>query len=102
MAENIFANLRVYGAGQWKQKSSRKLNDTEKSQIVSAEVTQSDFENGPALSVCFTMVSGGKVYMPTHKDYMKHPVGTKLNVDDLSIVTLGKQGEADITRVNCD
>lgn len=90
---NIFASLRVY-AGKWSVKSRRAFTPEEISAVKSAEVVPSQYGN----SVCFYMMSGGQTFIPLANDSILG-VGDKVDLTKASLLTLEKQGEADILRV---
>ena len=98
--ENIFANLKVYGAGKWKEASVRKFNDVELKGIQSAHVEQKDFADGnSAVSVCFSMVGGSRYYIKLDTERSNVGVGEVIDVSKAEIVTLTKEGEQPIQRV---
>ena len=90
---NIFASLRVY-AGKWSVKSRRAFTPEEISTVMSAEVVPSQFGN----SVCFYMRSGGQTFIPLSTESALG-VGDKVDITKAELLTLEKQGEADILRV---
>lgn len=90
---NIFSNLRVY-AGKWALKASRVFNQEELAGISSARVVASQYGN----SVCFMMVSGGQTYIPLSQDSTLG-VGETVDMSKAELLTLSKEGEADIYRV---
>lgn len=90
---NIFSSLRMY-AGKWNLKSSRAFSPDEIAAVSSAEVVASQYGN----SVCFTMFSGGQTYIPLDQNSSK-AVGDSIDMSTAELLTLGKQGEADIYRV---
>lgn len=90
---NIFSNLRVYG-GKWSVKSTRRLSNEELDMVVKAQVVDSQYGN----SCCFFMKSGTTTYMPMSTD-ASSGVGDFLDLRNLEIVTLEKDGENDILRV---
>lgn len=90
---NIFAGLRTY-AGKWAEKSRRAFSVEEISAVRSAEVVPSQYGN----SVCFFMKSGGQTYIPL-ANTSSVGVGESIDLSKASLVTLGKDGEADIVRV---
>lgn len=90
---NIFSSLRVY-AGKWNLKNSRAFTAEEQGAVRSATVVASQYGN----SVCFMMVSGGQTFIPLSQD--SHlGVGDKVDLSSAKLLTLGKDGEADIYRV---
>ena len=90
---NIFSSLRVY-AGKWNLKSSRAFSPEEVAAVASAVVVASQYGN----SVCFTMVGGGQTFIPLSNSSSK-TVGESIDVASAKLLTLGKDGEADIFRV---
>lgn len=90
---NIFSSLKVY-AGKWSVKSTRKFTSEEISAVTSAEVVPSKYGN----SVLFHMVNGGNVYIPL-SNTSTASVGDEVNLTKATIITLEKQGESDIIKV---
>lgn len=91
----IFDLLRVY-AGKWSVKSSRAFTDEEIKAVEGAVVVASEYGN----SVCFHMVSGGMTFIPLSSASTKG-VGESVDLHNAKLLTLEKQGEADIIRVEC-
>ena len=92
---NIFSALRVY-AGKWQVKNSRSFSADEIAAVESATVVDSQYGQ----SVCFLMVSGGQTYIPLDQNSSK-ATGDTVDLNKASLLTLSKQGEADIYRVSC-
>ena len=92
---NIFSALRVY-AGKWQVKNSRSFSEDEIKAVESATVVDSQYGQ----SVCFLMVGGGQTYIPLDQNSSK-AVGDAVDLSKASLLTLSKQGEADIYRVSC-
>lgn len=92
---NIFSALRVY-AGNWKETALRAFSSDELSAVASATVVDSQYGQ----SVCFVMKSGGKTFIPLDQNSSK-ATGESVDLSKASLVTLSKQGEADIYRVRC-
>ena len=90
---NIFSSLRLY-AGKWALKASRVFNQEELAAIRSARVVSSEYGN----SVCFMMVNGGKTFIPLDQSSTLG-VGETVDLSKAELLTLTKQGEADIYRV---
>jgi hypothetical protein len=90
---NIFNNLKVY-AGKWSLKSSRDFTEEEIKSVSHAEVVPSQYGN----SVCFTMINGGKTFIPLSND-SSLGVGESVDITKAKLLTLGKDGECDINRV---
>lgn len=92
---NIFNSLRVY-AGKWNVSNEAKFSQEEMDSVSKAEVVDSQY----GLSVCFFMKSGGQTYIPLDQNSSKS-VGDTIDLSQASVLTLSKQGEADIYRVKC-
>lgn len=90
---NIFSSLRLY-AGKWAVKASRVFNQEELAGISSARVVASQYGN----SVCFMMVSGGQTFIPLDQSSTLG-VGETVDMSKAELLTLSKEGEADIYRV---
>ena len=90
---NIFSKLQVY-AGKWNLKASRSFNSEEIAAINRAEVVSSQYGN----SVCFFLKEGGQTYIPLSND-SELTVGDTVDLSSASLLTLEKEGEADILRV---
>lgn len=92
---NIFSALKVY-AGKWSEKAVRAFSAEEVAAIKEATVVDSQYGQ----SVCFMMVSGGQTYIPLDQNSSK-ATGEVIDLTKAELVTLGRQGEADIYRVRC-
>jgi len=92
---NIFSALRVY-AGKWQVKDSRSFSADEINAVQSATVVDSQYGQ----SVCFMMKSGGQTYIPLDQNSSK-ATGDTIDLSQAKIITLSKEGEADIYRINC-
>ena len=92
---NIFSALRVY-AGKWQMKETKKFSQEEIDLVDRAEVVDSQYGQ----SVCFFMKAGGMTYIPLDQNSSK-ATGDTVDLSQASLVTLSKQGEADIYRVSC-
>lgn len=90
---NVFSGCKVYGE-KWQIKSSRSFNDEELSMVSKATVVDSQYGK----SACFFMCNGTCMYIPMTND-STNKVGESLDLNACEIVTLGKTGEADITRI---
>lgn len=89
----IFESLRLY-AGKWSVKNSRSFTAEEINAVDHATVVASQYGN----SVCFFMKSGGQTFIPLSNASTKG-VGESVELKDAKLLTLEKQGEADIVRV---
>lgn len=92
---SIFESLRIY-AGKWSVKNTRNFTAEEIGAVDHAEVVASQYGN----SVCFHMKAGGQTFIPLSNNSTKG-VGESVQLADCKVVTLEKQGEADITRIEC-
>ena len=92
---NIFSALRVY-AGKWSESAKRVFSQDEIDAVASATVVDSQYGQ----SVCFMMTSGGQTYIPLDQNSSK-ATGDTVDLSKAELVTLSRQGEADIYRVRC-
>lgn len=90
---SIFESLKLY-AGKWSVKNSRNFSAEEIAAVESAKVVASEYGN----SVCFTMKAGGMTFIPLSNNSTKG-VGESIDLKDAKVITLEKQGEADVTRI---
>ena len=90
---NIFNSLRKY-AGKWSVIASRAFTAEEQSAVISATVVPSQYGN----SVCFMMVGGGQTFIPLSAKSSK-AVGDTIDLSKAILLTLAKEGEEDIYRV---
>ena len=89
----IFDSLRLY-AGNWSVRNSRNFTENEIDAVERATVVASEYGN----SVCFVMKAGGQSYIPLSTNSTKG-VGEAIDLKDCKLLTLSKQGEADIYRI---
>lgn len=90
---NIFSSLRQY-AGKWSLSDSRAFSAEEIAAVASAEVVDSQYGS----SVCFHMNGGGMTFIPLSSNSTLG-VGESVDLSKAKLLTLSKQGEADINRV---
>lgn len=90
---NIFSALRVY-AGKWAVKDERAFTQEEINAVKEAVVVPSTY----GLSVCFFMKNGGQTYIPLSTTSQSGS-GEVIDLTKAKLVTLGKEGESDIYRV---
>lgn len=91
---NIFAGLRVY-AGKWAVKGEpRNFTPEEIAAVREAVVVTSSY----GLSVCFFMKAGGQTYIPLSSTSQRGS-GEVIDLTTAKLVTLCKDGESDIYRV---
>lgn len=91
---NIFAGLQVYG-GSWSVTAERGFSPEEIAAVKKAEVVSSEYGN----SVCFFMVSGGQTYIPL-SNQSSLGVGDTVDLSKAKILTLHRDGNDDITRID--
>lgn len=92
--ENVFSGLNVYGQGSWQVTGTRSFNQGEIAAVKSAVVVSGEYGN----SVCFYMHSGGQTYIPLSVNSTVSP-GDNIDVSKAKLLTLHKEGESDILRV---
>ena len=90
---NIFNSLRKY-ASKWSVIASRAFSAEEQNAVVEATVVESQYGN----SVCFMMVGGGQTFIPLSTNSSK-AVGDTIDLSKAKLLTLAKDGEEDIYRV---
>ena len=89
----IFSSLQLY-AGNWEVKDSRNFTQEEQSQVLRAQVVESSY----GLSACFFMRGGGQSYIPMSSN-SKLGAGDATDMATAKLITLGRQGDNDIIRV---
>lgn len=90
----ILNALRLY-RGKWQVKSVDKFDANDAADVASAKVVPSEFGQ----SVCMTLKSGGTKYIPVSNTSRALANGEEINVADANIVTLGREGDNDIYRM---
>ena len=90
---NIFDKLFVYAA-KWAVKGSRAFEEAEINAVNKAVVVDSTYGK----SVCFFMKNGGQTYIPLSTE-SSYQLGEEVDLKTAKIITLGKEGESDIQRV---
>lgn len=95
MLENIFESLKAY-AGKWEVAAdkTRKLNSVELKGLIKAEVVVSDY----GTSCKFYFSNGICKYIPMDVN-CEASIGDLLPLEEITILTLVKEGEAPIKRV---
>lgn len=91
---NIFNAIKVYN-GKWQVKNTRNFTQEEIDAVKSASVVDSQY----GLSVCFILWSGGQSYIPLDQNSTKS-VGDSIDLSKAQLLTLGREGDADIMRVS--
>lgn len=90
---NIFQSMKIY-VGRWSVSSKRAFTKCEIDQVDSAIVVASQYGN----SVCFTMKSGGQIYIPlSHESSLG--IGDPVDISKAQLFTLSRAGADDIYRV---
>ena len=90
---NIFSTLRQY-ASKWQVTNQRNFTDEEKASVKEAFVVESEYGN----SVCFLMTSGSHTYIPLSQNSTLG-VGENVDLDEAKLLTLSREGDDDILRV---
>lgn len=90
---NIFSSLKVY-AGKWQVVNTRGFSSDEISAVDHAAVVDSQYGN----SVCFFMKSGGQTFIPLSTNSALG-LGDDVDLTKAKLLTLHREGEADIYRV---
>lgn len=90
---SIFSVLRQY-AGKWNVSNSRSFTDEERNLVASTRIVASQYGN----SVCFMMKSGAQTFIPL-SNTSSLGVGESIDMATAKLLTLSKEGEADIFRV---
>ena len=90
---NIFASLKVY-AGKWSEKEMRECSAEEIGAVSMAIVVPSQYGN----SVQFIRKGGGMSFIPLDQN-ANVGIGEMIDLTKAKLVTLEKEGEADIYRV---
>ena len=91
---NLFAGLQVYG-GSWNVVNTRSFDAEEIAAVKNAEVVNSEYGK----SVCFFMVGGGQTYIPL-SNQSNLGVGDSVDLSKAKILTLHRDGNDDITRID--
>lgn len=90
---NIFSILPTYAA-KWNVTNSRSFSSEEKSGVESAKVVDSQY----GLSVCFLMKNGGQKFIPLSTNSTLQE-GSEVNLDNAKLLTLSREGDDDIFRI---
>ena len=90
----ILNALRLY-RGKWQVKSIYQFDAADAADVKSAVVVPSEFGQ----SVCMTLHSGGTKYMPLSNTSRAVANGENIDVKNTNVVTLGREGDDDIYRI---
>lgn len=91
---SILEKLRVYG-GKWSPKSNDNFSNEDIENCESAVVVPSEYGQ----SVCLTLKSGSKRYLPVSNTSRAVENGEQINIAECKVVTLGREGNDDIMRI---
>ena len=93
--ENVFGgSLQVYGEN-WQKVNERAFNQDEINAVRSNSVVNSQYGK----SVCFFLKGGGQSYIPVSKQGADPALGSSINMTTAKLVTLHREGDGDILRV---
>lgn len=81
-------------ATKWQQTGARHFTEEEIASVERTEIVASQYGN----SVCFFMKGGGMSFIPLSKE-SSLGVGESVDMSTAKLLTLSKQGEDDILRV---
>lgn len=90
----ILNSLRLY-RGKWEESGRSAFSAEDINEVASATVVASDFGH----SVCFMLKSGGMKFMPVSNTSKPTQVGDKVNLENATVITLSREGDADIQRI---
>lgn len=90
---SIFDSLFHY-ANNWEVTETRSFTEEEINAVDQALVVNSNY----GLSVCFFMFGGGKTFIPLSRD-SELTAGDRVNLKQAKLLTLSREGEDDILRV---
>ena len=91
----IIDSLRLY-RGKWNVKSTEAFSASDIAGVSRAEVVASEFGK----SVCLHLSNGGMKFMPvSSSSKVDAPVGSNVDLTKCNCVTLGREGDADIYRI---
>lgn len=90
---SIFSGCKSY-AGKWQVKSVEAIPAEDRSAIKSAHVVNSQY----GLSVCFIM-KAGNMFFKSLDETSQASAGDEVNLDTAKVVTLERQGDADIQKI---
>lgn len=93
--ENVFGgSLQVYGEN-WQKVNERAFNQDEINAVRSNSVVNSQYGK----SVCFFLKGGGQSYIPVSKQGADPTLGSSIDLTTAKLVTLHREGDGDILRV---
>jgi hypothetical protein len=86
-------------AGSWEEVSREKLSKSDVQNVQSIQVVTKEQDWGTSISMCFTMVGGGKKFVPLSRD-SELQEGDRVHPNTVEIITLEKDGESPIHRAD--
>ena len=92
---SIFDSLKKY-ASSWTVKDRRAFSHEEMDCVKDAVVVESQY----GLSAKFTLKSGGVAYIPMSENSALG-LGESIDLSKVQLLTLGREGDNDILRVEC-
>lgn len=95
---SVFSKFKEYG-GSWNVTDTEKISKAEVAEIKSAEVVTKEQKWGTSISICFLMKNGRKRFGALSK-MSDLEVGDKVDPKSITFLTLSKDGEKDIYRVD--
>ena len=90
----ILNSLRVY-RGKWEESGREQFSAEDINAISSAKVVASDFGH----SVCFLLKNGGMQFMPVSNTSKPTQVGEAVDLEKATVITLSREGDEDIKRI---
>lgn len=90
----FLSSLRTY-AQSWSETARAKFGTDDIAEVNKAEVVTSEY----GLSACFFMKGGGRKYMPLSRD-VEAEEGDSINLRKAEVITLSREGDADIYRLD--
>lgn len=90
----ILDSLRLY-RGKWEESARSAFSADDINAVASATVVASDFGH----SVCFMLKSGGMKFMPVSNTSKPTQVGESVDLTKATVITLSREGDADIERI---
>ena len=90
----ILDSLRLY-RGKWEESGRSSFSASDIEAVSSATVVASDFGH----SVCFMLKNGGMKFMPVSNTSKPTQVGESVDLNKATVITLSREGDADIERI---
>lgn len=101
--ENVFSTMTVYGANSWQVTGNRNFSEEEINAVRNNVVVDGklDEKTGEKYgkSVCFFMMKGGQTYIPLSNRGNDAPIGSSIDMRTAKLLTLHREGDGNIMRV---